>query len=64
MNAPPEPLPRRTAVIIFLAFAGAYFLSALLRAPKPGPPMYTASAPWLMASMPMSAVRAGESSSS
>ena len=32
MNAPPEPLPRRTAVIIFLAFAGAYFLSALLRA--------------------------------
>ena len=25
-------LPRRAAVVVFLAFAGAYFLSALLRA--------------------------------
>src|SRR5262245_31484151 len=39
-------------------------LGALSRAPNAGPPMYTASAPWLMASMPMSASRAGASSSS
>ena len=32
MNASVDKLPRRTAVIVFLAFAGAYFLSALLRA--------------------------------
>ena len=38
-------------------------LPAPARAPKAGPPMYTASAPWLTASMPMSASRAGESSS-
>src|SRR5690606_12586501 len=38
-------------------------LSADERAPKAGPPMYTASAPWLMASMPKSAVLAGARSS-
>src|SRR5882672_3021137 len=38
-------------------------LGALSRAPNAGPPMYTASAPWLTASMPMSASRAGASSS-
>ncbi len=32
MSAGAELLPRRTAVLVFLAFAGAYFLSALLRA--------------------------------
>ena len=31
-SANPEHLPRRTAVVVFLAFALAYFFSALVRA--------------------------------